>query len=92
MKRTRAGFGTGNKGRQLSFCLIESFIEGFKQAATRTNCMAGFRASGICPFDPSIPRSPEYMPDSRLGETEQQIFVTRMVLPAEGGLRFLSEC
>jgi hypothetical protein len=72
----------------LRYIMCESFLDAYREATTRTNCAAGFRAAGIVPFAPDLPLSSQYMMDTRsdqiAGRRAGQI--NGMLLTGEEGL------
>jgi hypothetical protein len=49
----------------LRLAMCEAFCDAYRKATTRANCIAGFRAAGMFPFDPEIPLTSQYIIESQ---------------------------
>jgi hypothetical protein len=67
--------------------MCEAFVDADRKATTRTNCAAGFRASGISPFAPEIPLASQFVVDpqaSHLGVHQQSPLSANLLTGEEG--------
>jgi hypothetical protein len=91
-KRLREVMATDPARRErtdhLRFRMVEAFLEAYRKASTRANCAAGFRASGMVPFDPNVPLSSQYIMDSNGDEANPppQGPINSRLLTGEDGL------
>jgi hypothetical protein len=53
--------GPDDKTQMLRIALVESFTNGLQRGATSNNILAGFRASGVYPYNPSVPLSSDFV-------------------------------
>jgi hypothetical protein len=87
--------GSGDKTQMLRIALVESFINGLQRGATSGNILAGYRASGVYPYNPNVPLSFDFAvepPNDDMFRTIQTgVEINEMVLTWPIGLRRLCE-
>jgi hypothetical protein len=72
--------GKREKTALLRFETCTAFLEAYRHATTRANCVSGFRVSGI------VPLASQYVTESRPGESHQQRSINSKLLTGEEGL------
>jgi hypothetical protein len=70
------------------YVICQGFLDAYQQVSTISNCIAGFRASRIFPFDPEIPLLSQYETDAKGGESRltRHKNINSMLLTGEDGL------
>jgi hypothetical protein len=78
--------GKREKTDLLRFEMCTAFLEAYRHATPRANCMSRFRESGIVPFAPEVLLAWQYVMDTRPGEAYQQRSINSKLLTGEEGL------
>jgi hypothetical protein len=78
--------GKCEKTDLLRFEACMAFLEAYRHATTRVNCVSGFRVSGIVPFAPEVPLASQYVMEPRPEKAHQQKSVDSKLLTGEEGL------
>jgi hypothetical protein len=90
-----ASAAPGDKAQVMRRILVESFINALPAGATPANIEAGFRQSGVHPFDPSIPLNSDFaVPpvDPRIFQTRSTgAEINEIVLTWRAGLKKLCQ-